>query len=73
MARHGKQIPSSLHAPIARRLLTESSRTGLADSPKNQQELYRILVTKKNHVIEEKILLVLLTVCVLVLTALLLL
>lgn len=72
MARRGKQIPSSLHAPIARRLLTKSSHTGLFDTPDKQQETDRRSVVKVNHGIVEKILLVLLTACVLFITILLL-
>lgn len=65
MARRGKQTPSSLHAPIARSLLTRSSRTGLSVTPGNQQETDRRFVVKVNHGIAEKILLILLAACVL--------
>lgn len=73
MARRGKQIPSSLHAPTARRLLTESSRPGLSDTPDNQLETYRRSVVKVNHGIAEKILLMLLAACVLIFFTILLL
>lgn len=72
MAQRGKQIPSSLHAPIAPRLLTKSSGTGLSDTPDKQQESYRKSVVKMNQGVVEKILLVLLAACVLSLTILLL-
>ena len=38
MARLGKQISSSLHGPLARRLLTNSSRAGLSDTPHKQKK-----------------------------------
>jgi len=41
MARRGGQIPSSLRGPIARRLLTNSSRTGLSDTPYKQKKTDR--------------------------------
>jgi hypothetical protein len=41
MARIGKQIPSSLHGPIARRLLTIPSRTGLSGTPGKQKKTDR--------------------------------
>jgi len=72
MARRGKQIPSSLHAPDARRLLTKSSRTSFSDTPGKQQEMYRRLVVIENHGIVEKVLLILLAACVFFLLILLL-
>lgn len=41
MVRPGKQIPSSLHGPIARRLLRNSSRTGLFGTPYKQKKTER--------------------------------
>ena len=38
MARRGKQILSSLHGPLARRLRTNSSRNGLSDTPYKQKK-----------------------------------
>ena len=38
MARRGEQPPSSLHAPIARRLLANSFRTDLSDTPYKQKK-----------------------------------
>lgn len=70
MARRGKQIPSSLHAPIARRHLSKSSHIGLSDTPDKMQETYRRAVVKETHGIVEKILLVLLAACVLFITIL---
>jgi hypothetical protein len=68
MARLGEQIPSSLHGPIARRLFTHpiarrllsnSSRTDLSDTPDKQEKKYGRHVVKVNHGIAEKILLML--------------
>ena len=70
MARRGKQIPSPLHAPLARRLPTQSSRNGLSDILDKQHKTFRRRVVKVNHVIAEKILLVLLAACVLIFTIL---
>lgn len=41
MARLGKQIPSSVHGPIARRLHTKSSRSGLSDTHDKQEKTDR--------------------------------
>ena len=70
MARLGKQIPSSLHGPLARRLLTNSSRTGLSDTPYKQKKTDRRRVVNMNHGRVEKILLVLFVACVLLYTIL---
>jgi hypothetical protein len=63
MARLGKQNFSSYHRPIARRLPTNSSRAGTSDTPDKKQKIYGRPVVKVNHGIVEKILLVLLAVC----------
>ena len=71
MARLGKQISSSYHRPIARRLLANSSRPGSSDTPDKEQKIYRRPVVKVNHGIVEKILLVLIAALVLLCTILL--
>lgn len=63
MARLGKQIPSSLHGPLARRLHTKSPRNGLSDMFDNLHKTTRKPVVKLNHGIWEKILLVLIVAC----------
>ena len=73
MARRGKKINSSFRAPTERHPLTRSARTGLSDTPEEQQEIYRRLVPKEKDGIVEKILLMLLVACIFVLTILLLL
>ena len=70
MAQLGKQIPSSLHGCIARRLLTNFSRTGLSDTPDKQIKTGRRRVVNVNYGIVEKILLVLFVACVLLYTIL---
>jgi len=72
MARLGKQIPSTLYGPVARRRLTKSSRTKSFDTPDKQKRKDRRRVVKKNHGIAEKFLLVLFAGCIILCTILLL-
>jgi hypothetical protein len=72
MARLGKQIPSSLYGPVARRRLMKSFRPGLSDTHDKQKRKDRRRVVKKNHGIVEKFLLVLFAGCIILCTILLL-
>lgn len=67
----GKQIPSSLLTPLARRLHQRKfSRNGMSDILDKQHKTGRRTVVKMNHGIKEKILLVLIAACILLITIL---
>lgn len=70
MARFGKQPPFSFHVPLARRLITKSSRNGLFDTFDKLHKTDRRPVKKVDHGIVEKIQLVLLAACILLCTIL---
>lgn len=70
MARLGRQNSSAYHRPIARRLLTHSSRTGSSNTPDKEKKTVRRRVVKANDGIVEKILLVGIVVLVLLCTIL---